>query len=46
VNAIMNLWVLYNDGDFLTSVEPVSYLGGTLLHGVKWLVGWLFGFFS
>jgi hypothetical protein len=42
VIAIMNFWVLYNAGDFLTSVESVSYSGSTLFHGVRWLVVWLF----
>ena len=38
VNVIMNLWVLYNAGDFLTSVESVSISESTLFHGVRWLV--------
>ena len=41
VNAIMKLWVVYKAGDFLTSVEPVSYSGSNLFHGASWLVGWL-----
>ena len=32
--TVMNLWVPYNTGNFLTSLEPVS-LSRTLLHGVS-----------
>jgi hypothetical protein len=33
-NAVMNLWVPLNAGNFLTSCKPVSFLRRTLLHGV------------
>jgi hypothetical protein len=33
VNAMMNLWVPYNAGNFLTSLGPVSFARRTLLHG-------------
>ena len=35
VNAVMNLRVPYNAGNFLTSVELVSISRRTLLHGVS-----------
>jgi hypothetical protein len=35
VNAVMNLRVPWNLGNFLTSSEPVSYSRRTLLHGVS-----------
>jgi len=35
VNAVMNLWVSSNAGNFLTSCEPVSFSRRTLLHGVS-----------
>jgi len=35
VNAIMNLWLPENVGNFLTSWEPVSFSRITLLHGVS-----------
>jgi hypothetical protein len=35
VNAIMNLRVLQNVGNFLTSRKPVSFSRRTLLHGVS-----------
>jgi hypothetical protein len=35
VNAVMKLWVPYNSGNFLTSVELVSISRRTLLHGVS-----------
>ena len=35
VNAVMNLRVPYNAGNFLTSWKPVSFLRRTLLHGVS-----------
>ena len=41
MNAITKLWVLCNGGDFLNSVEPVTYSGNTLFHGASWLVVWL-----
>ena len=34
VNAVMNLRVPYNAGNFLTSCKPVSF-SRTLLHGVS-----------
>ena len=34
VNAVMNLWVPQNAGNFLTSCKPVSF-SRTLLHGVS-----------
>jgi hypothetical protein len=34
VNAVMNLWVPQNVGNFLTSCKPVSFLR-TLQHGVS-----------
>jgi hypothetical protein len=33
VYVVMNLWVPYNAGNFLTILEPVSF-SRTLLHGV------------
>jgi hypothetical protein len=35
VNAVMNLWVPKNAGNFLTSCKPVSFSRRTLLHGVS-----------
>jgi hypothetical protein len=35
VNAVMNLRVPYNAGNFLISLEPVSFSGRTLLCGVS-----------
>ena len=35
MNAVMNLWVLYNAGNFLTSIELVSISRRTLLHEVS-----------
>jgi hypothetical protein len=35
VNAVMNLWVPYNSGNFLTSCKPVSFSRRTLLYGVN-----------
>jgi hypothetical protein len=35
LNAVMNLRVPYNAGNFLTSLEPVSFSRRILLHGVK-----------
>jgi hypothetical protein len=35
VNALMNPWVPYNAGKFLTSCRPVSFSRRTLLHGVS-----------
>ena len=35
VNAVMNLRVPYNAGNFLTSCKPVSFSRMTLLHGVS-----------
>jgi len=34
VNAVMNLRVLWNAGNFLTSWKPVSFSRRSLLHGV------------
>jgi len=38
VNAVVNLWVPKNAGNFLTSWKPVSFSRRTLLHGVGELV--------
>ena len=35
VNAVMNLRIPYNVGNFLTSSESVSFSVKTLLHGVS-----------
>jgi hypothetical protein len=35
VNAVMNLRVPYNAGNFLTSCKPVSFSRRTLLHGLS-----------
>jgi hypothetical protein len=35
VNAVMNLQVPYNVGNFVTSCKPVSFSRRTLLHGVN-----------
>jgi hypothetical protein len=35
VNAVMNLRVPYNEGNFLTSYKLVSFSRRTLLHGVS-----------
>ena len=35
MNAVMNLRVSYNAGNFLTSWKPVSLSRRTLLHGVS-----------
>jgi len=35
VNAVMNLWVPQNAGDFLTSFKPGSLSRRTLLYGVS-----------
>ena len=35
VNAVMNLWVPWNAGNFLTSCKPVSFSRRTLHHGVS-----------
>jgi hypothetical protein len=35
VNAVMNLWVPLNEGNFLISGEPVSFSRRTLLRGVS-----------
>ena len=35
VNAVTNLRVPYNAGNFLTSCKPVSFSRRTLLHGVS-----------
>jgi hypothetical protein len=35
VNAVMNLRVLQNVGNFLTSYKPVSFSRRTLLHGAN-----------
>jgi hypothetical protein len=35
VNAVMNLRVPQNAGNFLTSCKPVSFSSRTLLHGVS-----------
>jgi hypothetical protein len=38
VNAVMNLRVLYNAGNFLTSCKPASFSRRTVLHGLsKWV---------
>ena len=35
VNAVMNFRVRSNEGNFLTTCEPVSFSRRTLLHGVS-----------
>ena len=35
VNAVMNLRVPYNVGNFLTNLETISFSRRTLLHGVS-----------
>jgi len=35
VNAVTNLRVPCNAGNFLTSCKPISFLRSTLLHGVR-----------
>ena len=35
MNAVMNLLVPYNAGNFLTGLEPVSFPRRTVLHGVN-----------
>jgi len=35
VNAVMNFRVPQNAGNFLTSLEPVSFARRILLHGVR-----------
>ena len=35
VNAVMNLWVPWNVGNFLTSCKPVSFSRRSLHHGVS-----------
>jgi hypothetical protein len=35
VNAVINLWIPQNAGNFLTSSSPVSFPGRTLLYGVS-----------
>jgi hypothetical protein len=35
VNAVMNLWVPKNVGNFLSSCKPVSFSRRTLLHGIR-----------
>ena len=35
VSAVMNLWVPWNAGNFLTSCRPVSFSRRTLHHGVS-----------
>jgi len=40
VSAVMNIRVLWNTGNFLTSCKPVSFSRRTLHHGVsKWVGG-------
>jgi CRISPR/Cas system-associated protein Cas7 (RAMP superfamily) len=36
VNAVMNLRIQQNAGNFLTSYKPVSFSRRTLLHGVSY----------
>jgi hypothetical protein len=38
VNAVMNILVPQNAGNFLTSIETVSFSGRALLHVVSYLV--------
>ena len=40
INALMNLHVPYNAGNFLTSRKPVSFSRRTLLHAVSKYVGY------
>jgi hypothetical protein len=35
VNAVMNLWVPWNEGNFLTSRKLVSFTRRALLHGLS-----------
>jgi hypothetical protein len=35
VNAVMNLWVSQNAGNFLTSCKPLSFSRRTQFHGVS-----------
>jgi len=35
MNAVINIWVPQNAGNFLTSLEPVSFSRRTLLHGAN-----------
>jgi hypothetical protein len=41
VNAVMNIRVPYNAGNFLTSRGPVSFSGRSVLHGVSYLVNFI-----
>ena len=43
VNAVMNLHVSLDAGNFLTSSGPVSFSRRTFLHGVSCLVDWFVG---
>ena len=43
LNAVMDLRVRQNAGNFLTRLGPGSFSGKTLLHGIGWLVGRLVG---
>jgi len=38
VNAIMNLRIPYNEGNFLTSSTPVSFSRRTMLYGINYRV--------
>jgi hypothetical protein len=38
VNMVMNLWVPYNAGNFLSTGGSVGFSGGTLLHEISLLV--------
>ena len=42
VNTVMNLWVPYNGGHFVTNWGNFCFLM-TLLRGLTWLVGCLVG---
>jgi hypothetical protein len=42
VNAVMNLRVPQNAGNFLTGREPVSFSRRTLFHGVSIIIIYLF----
>jgi hypothetical protein len=36
VNTVMNIWVLYNAGKFLSNLGLFSFSGRTVLHGVSY----------
>jgi hypothetical protein len=38
VNAVMNLRVQENAGNFVTGCGPVSFSGRAVHHGVRWII--------